>query len=194
MIYFIYLQRVTRYPLLVQNIRSVYERILSKSPDSPVGKTLDRSVIERCFEDASRFAGKCNKALADEKKLFDLITFKKQLTGGVAMNLAMNLVAPNREILDRVVAKLYIVKQGATSPGTPIPMPSYQGGSSIFRSTFNSMNKVKATLVLLTDLLIVSEYKPKKYACKILLLKCDFYKKCNFFVTGISTYSLTTKS
>lgn len=151
----------------MQNIRSVYERILSKSPDSPVGKTLDRLVIERCFEDASRFAGKCNKALADEKKLFDLITFKKQLTGG----LAMNLVAPNREIFQKILAKLYFVKQGATSPGaTPIPMPTYQGGSSLFRSTFNSMNKVKATLVLLTDLLIVSEYKPKKYACILSLL------------------------
>lgn len=169
------LQRITRYPLLVQNIRGVLERILSKNPDSAVVRTLDRSAIERCFEDASRFAGKCNKALADERKLFDLITFKKQLTGGVAID---DLVAPNREIFQRVSAKLYFVKQGATSPGTgaaPVPMPSYQGGSSLFRGTFNSMNKVKATLILLTDLLIVSEYKQKKYDIDSLLIGGGVY-------------------
>ncbi len=148
--------------MLVQNIRGVLERILSKCPDSPVDRTLNRSAIERCFEDASRFAGKCNKALADERKLFDLITLKKQLIGGEAIE----LVAINREIFQRVPVKLYFVKQGATSPGAaPVSMPSYhQGGNSLFRGTFNSMSKVKATLILLTDLVIVAEHKQKKYA------------------------------
>jgi len=147
----------------VQNIRGITEKILSKSPKSSVSKTLNQAAIEKCFHDASEFAGKCNKALADEKKLFDLIQFKKQLTGSVTID---DLVAPNREILQKVLVKMYFMprKQGNGSPtgtgGQPVPMP-INWGNSVFKS-YSSMTKVKATIILLTDMLIITEHKPKK--------------------------------
>ena len=125
-------------------------------PNSPVSKTLDQANIETCYQDASRFAAKCNKALDDERKLFDLILFKKQLTGGVTID---DLVAPNREIVYRVMVKMYFLKQGT---GQAVAMPSSKG-SSVFKSySSSSMNKIKSTLILITDMLIITEHKPKK--------------------------------
>lgn len=145
----------------MQNIRGLTEKILSKFPNSPIAKTVDQSAIAQCLKDASEFAARCNKALDDEKKLFDLIQFKKQLTGTVTID---DLVSTNREILQRVLVKMYFLKQtagsGTTSPQSAVSMPS-SWSNSVFKS-YSSMNKVKSTLILLTDMLIITEHKPKK--------------------------------
>ena len=107
---------------------------------------IDRPLIEQCYNDATLFATKCNKAMEDERKLYDLILFKQQISGGVRIN---DLVAANRQI---------VLKSGV----------KVQRRISIKSNTINKTDsnskeiKLKATLILLTDMLILTEFKAKK--------------------------------
>ncbi|KAI2808328.1 Rho guanine nucleotide exchange factor (GEF) 15 [Blomia tropicalis] len=142
------MQRITRYPLLVQNVLRISEKCSSS-------KQPNRKIIEKCYQNASCFATKCNKALDDERKLFDLIELKKQLIG----DQIGDLVSPNRSIVLKIMVKLFENKTGTIST----PILSSKSGSSVFKSYSSSLtNKPKSILILLSDMLILAEYKSKK--------------------------------
>lgn len=134
---------------MVQNVLRISEKCSSS-------KQPNRKIIEKCYQNASCFATKCNKALDDERKLFDLIELKKQLIG----DQIGELVSPNRSIVLKIMVKLFENKTGTIST----PILSSKSGSSVFKSYSSSLtNKPKSILILLSDMLILAEYKSKKY-------------------------------
>ncbi|KAJ6219828.1 hypothetical protein RDWZM_005640 [Blomia tropicalis] len=146
------MQRITRYPLLISKVVD----LLNKFPsDQPLFK-IDRETIEQSLSDATKFAEKCNRAMQDEQKLHDLIEFKKQLVG----KQIYDLVTPNREIIAK-----YVVKVQRKIHFIPQYLDNNIGRNDNCNNN-KSENikemKMKATIILLNDMLILAKHKFKK--------------------------------
>lgn len=140
------MQRVTRYPLLVKNVLDQVDKLTVKLPSA---KLPDRNLIEQCYTTATLFAVRCNQALNDERNLYDLVCFKKQIAGGLQIP---DLVSTSRQIVMQCTVKVQrrISLKMVTSSGRPVE-----------HSTAKDI-RLKANLVLLTDMIILAEIKWRK--------------------------------
>lgn len=146
------MQRITRYPLLIGKVVD----LLNKFPSDQPPFKIDRETIEQSLSDATKFAEKCNRAMQDEQKLHDLIEFKKQLVG----KQIYDLVTPNREIIAK-----YVVKVQRKIHFIPQYLDNNSGRNDNCNNN-KSENikemKMKATIILLNDMLILAKHKFKK--------------------------------
>lgn len=135
------LQRITRYPLLLKNILETLTKVSAKEPSAQLP---DRQAIEECYQAASAFALRCNKALEDERRMCEMILFKQSLSGGLRID---DFVTPNRYIECKCTIK--VQRRVNYRP------------SSMHKPEAKEF-KLKGTLVLLTDMLLLTEFKLKK--------------------------------
>lgn len=146
------MQRITRYPILLDNILKQMDKIVcTDMTDSDLAvnsknvhfdlNQLRQSAVN-CLEISKQFALKCNNALDDQKHLYELIQFRKKLTGKIHIP---DFVKPKRRIVQQVNIKIH--KQ------------------INWNSDYNDNREFKAknlTLVLITDMMLLAEYKARK--------------------------------
>ncbi|KAH9393257.1 Rho guanine nucleotide exchange factor 26 [Tyrophagus putrescentiae] len=148
------MQRVTRYPLLLKNVLDQVDKLTVKLP---MAKLPNRSIIEKCYTAATLFAVRCNQALVDERNLYDLVCFKKQIAGGMRIP---DLVCTTRQIVLQSAVKVQrrIGIKVVASPNSGRPV-EHSAAKDV---------RLKAMLVLLTDMLILAEIKWRKNQYNIL--------------------------
>lgn len=139
-------QRITRYPILVENVLLQLSQLVASEAAGGVSLSPQvhwrdlHSSATRCLELARQFAAKCDQALENQKNLYELIEFRKRLTGEIA-----DLVSPKRKIYEQVPVRLHKRINW-----------NEQGNSSA------ELKAKNLSMVLLTDLLILVDARPRR--------------------------------
>lgn len=134
------MQRITRYPLLLNTILERLSKFdyTNELPDLSKIKTN----IETCFEAAKKFSLRCDGALNELIKLESLIEFRQRLIGQIPRN----FVTRGREVIKFCPIKIIKCTKWLDSQS----------------NEFTNIKLKYPMLILLTDLLILCESRQKK--------------------------------
>ncbi|KAH9417188.1 Rho guanine nucleotide exchange factor 26 [Dermatophagoides pteronyssinus] len=163
------MQRITRYPLLLKTILDRMKKLETKKSNNDEQLNELKNNVQKCFESATKFSMRCDNALNELFKLQKLIEFRKKLTGNFA-HLKDNLVISGREIYRQ--ASIKIIKHICL----------------LSNDEFKDVRTHHSMLILLTDLLMLADYKQRKDKYKV--IECERLDRvefsCGSLVTSLS--------